>query len=539
MASARIAGGQDVSEWSEPVVLTFGAGINAQKRSVDIDDTECSDGQNFDLNFQQQSFKRRRAFDLVGTATNGLEIRGFAQLVKRNGTITTLVQAGQQVYSWNGSSTFTAVGTVSPATKMRGPRSHNSLLDEFVIITDLNKATILKKWDGTSFTDFDHSLTGTSVYAKYCRIHKERAFFANVTAGSATPHIILASEIGAVRTLSSTNRPSSALGLDSAFFLPSLDLRPINGLEQAFGAFFISTESGSLQQLSGENAFDFKFESLYEGSAIAGAEAMVGIGNDVLFGLPGRIESLSGTLEFGDVQTDDVSLWITPFLANTTSWTLVYDRRTQKVFCFPNDQAACYVFHKSLWSKGLESPSMWSRWVTDHAMGFQPTAIMAMLDPVSSQEVVYAGDLAGRIFLLDGRSGQDGGNTDLSSNRISKIFRLPDAQVFDIEGHLLTRKEFSATVTLTFQFAGSGIFDQAITIPLTANTDFGVYDDASADYSFYNDRTFYSSAFSGRLSRYPWRAAGQASHAQLKVEVEGANEFEIDEISFRFRAARG
>ena len=38
---------------------------------LDVDINECADGYNFDLDLDVLSFRRRKAFDLVGTATNG------------------------------------------------------------------------------------------------------------------------------------------------------------------------------------------------------------------------------------------------------------------------------------------------------------------------------------------------------------------------------------------------------------------------------------------------------------------------------------
>ena len=155
----------------QPIVLTFGGGLNARKRIADVQIDECVESSiNFDLDSQQKALNRRRPFDLVSTAPNGSEIRGFAQMIRRDGTVSTLVQAGGAVYSWNGDQTFVQVGTVSAAARLRGPREHNFTLDEYVIITDLTKTEVVKQWDGTSFIDLPHDLGG-DLFAKYCRVY--------------------------------------------------------------------------------------------------------------------------------------------------------------------------------------------------------------------------------------------------------------------------------------------------------------------------------------------------------------------------------
>ena len=111
-----------MAEPLEPIILTFGGGVNARRRALDIDIQECREGENFALDPLRNAFNRRPAFDLTATATNGQEIRGYAQLKTKAGTLTTLIQAGTTVYSWDGASTFTSVGTVSSSARLRGAR---------------------------------------------------------------------------------------------------------------------------------------------------------------------------------------------------------------------------------------------------------------------------------------------------------------------------------------------------------------------------------------------------------------------------------
>ena len=391
-----------MAEDNDPVILTFAGGVNARQRSADINIQECTEGQNFDLNFQSAVLKGRQQIGIVAIPPNGEPIRGIAQLVKPDGTLSTIIQAGSIVYAWDGANEFTEVGTVSPDARLRGPIDSNFTLDAFIILVDLAKIENVKKWNGETFQDFEHNL-GVDFKAKYVSVQNERAIFANVKTGTAdTPHIILGSKIGDSEILTVTDRPSSALGFDDPFFIPTPDLRPINGLVFFANSFLFSTERGRLYVLQGKDAEDFSIEDFHAGSAVSGDEALVNIGNDVAMGLPGRIETLSGVLEFGDVETNDASWWIAPLIDGTfgekvSSWALAYDQTGQRVFCFPNTGDDAWVLHKSLLfgpnrKSGLnpgKDLSPWAKWVsTEELNGFNPTAIGNIFDQTETPRLL-------------------------------------------------------------------------------------------------------------------------------------------------------
>lgn len=515
----------------EPIALTFGGGINRRRRPFDIHPEECFTGQNFDLNQQSSVLLRRKPFDLKATTPNAQEIRGYAQVKKRDGTVSQLIQSGGNVYSWDGSSTFTLVGTCNPGSKLRGKKSHNFTLDDLVIITDLEKATVVKTWDGTTFTNMTTNLA-SPLYAKYCLVRDERAYFGNVQSGTDTPHVILGSAISDKSTLTITDRPSSSLSDGDPFFLPTPDLKPINGMEEGFGQFIISTQSGKLMELNGFSAKDFEVISLYEGSFVSGDESMVNIGNDVALAMPGRIEMLSDTQKFGDVATDDSSILIQPLIQDVTSWTATYNQLTQKVFFLPNSGGKLWVLHKSLMG-GEFSP--WSQWVTDHSLNFNPSTIWTMIDPGTGLDATYMGDASGNIYRLEGSGAQDGGTTDISVKRQSIVYRLPTGRVFDLKGWIIYDKAFEETITLTFQYAGTGDVDQAINIliPAAGSGSAAVYSGTS----YYGSSTvYYNTGFSGRLARRNWAAAGDAYQLQVLVTIEGARDFAIHEIGLTLMA---
>lgn len=63
--------------------------------------------------------KHRKAITLVAIVPNGEEIRGFVELIKSNGSVTTFVQAGGVVYKWDGLA-FSEVGTVNHGSLSSG-----------------------------------------------------------------------------------------------------------------------------------------------------------------------------------------------------------------------------------------------------------------------------------------------------------------------------------------------------------------------------------------------------------------------------------
>ena len=537
------------SQESPPIVITFGGGKNSRVRPLDIEINECVTGQNFDLDNDELSFRPRKAFDLVATAPNAAAIQGWGEYLPVTGTPSMIVQAGGNVYSWDGASTFSLVGTCNTASQLRGVRTANFNLLGHVLVTDLQKLTNVSTWDGATFADLAHNLTGT-LQAKFCHVENERALFANVTNIIDAPQVVLASAVDDDTDLTTSNRPTSSIGADSSWFLPVSDLRPINGLEHGFGQLIFSTENGSLHRLTGSNSFDYALEDFYNGSNVSGTEALVNIGNDIVLGLRGRIETLSGTINFGDVETDDLTSWIKPDVQNVTDWRIVYDQRLQKVYFFPNNMTQVFVLHKSLLKRSVnkyqsydrrdvtpQGLSPWSVWKTDHIIGFQPTTVWSCIDPQTMLDAVYMGDQSGNIYKLDGSRASDGASSvasgsNITSSRTSMIFRVPDAEAFDVTGWITYAKSFACTVTLTMQFGGISQFDQAITISLPNDTTVPVYNGNA----YYGGPYYYSAAFGSRLTRQNWKAAGKDFHLQCKVEVTGAVDFNISEIGLRFSA---
>ena len=443
--------------------LTFGRGINAAVRLRQVAPAECARGENFDLDLDFSGFRGRRGFDLAATAPNGQEIRGFAQLVKRDGTISTLVQAGTVVYSWDGSTTFSVVGAVAAGAKLRGQKSHIWNLDtEVVIITDLALLEPVKTWDGTSLTNLGTNLTG-AFYAKYCLVENERAFFANIKIGSDEyPHLMMASALQDYTDLSVSVRSLLTTSTDSPFYLPVLDLKPINAFEAALGTIVIGTQRGRVYRLDGSNAFDYQINEYYPGSAPVGDEAMVSVGNDVVLGKAATIESLFGSDISTDVEADDLSRWIKPLITEVTSWSLVYNNALRRAYCLPSGGGSLWVLHKSILDSG-DRLSPWSKYTTNHSFSMQPSVMMSILSPEDGLELVYMGAASGQIFHLEGHEAVDGGTTDIVAYRTTGIVEPMDGEnvlAFDKKGYVDYKRAAASTATLTIIAHGLQAFTQ-------------------------------------------------------------------------------
>jgi len=512
--------------------LRFGGGLNTRASDDEVDERECADGYNFSLDLGDTQFRPRLQFDLAGTAPNAGSIRGFAQLVKTDGTVSTLIQAGGIVYETD-FTTWTSRGSISSSSKIRGPYNHIWNLDDVVLISDVAGVNPVMQWDGSSLDTIAHNLSGDFI-AKYIHVDNERAFFGNVISNSVeTPHVIVGSQLQDYTVLSTSSRPTSALGTSDAWYLPVPDLKAINGMVGAFGIIALSTKRGKLYQLTGEDSQDFAIDPMYPGSYADGDESMVYVGNDIAFGRPGRLESLIATNNYADVETDDLSFKIFDSIKTFGGWTLSYSSRHQRIYCHPNGQNELWVFHKPIAQTGL---SPWMKWTTQHSMNFNPVTMWTMLDPVSGLEHVFCGDTSGNVYRLEGTgSGGDANSTNIRASRTSKLVPAPArAQVYDVQGTVKFRSGNSQTLSMTMLWQGETVFNTPITVSIPAAASGAVY---GGGYYYNGTDSYYGSAFSGRLVREIFAIAGEGNEVQLKTEINGATSFEINEIFLGFRAA--
>jgi hypothetical protein len=361
----------------------------------------------------------------------------------------------------------------------------------------------------------------------------ERVFYSNIKDGSTTiGHMMVGSERSDYEEISVSDRPSTSLGESDPFFLLSPDLRKINGFVEAFGSRLLSTQYGRIFNLTGASAKDFALEEFYPGSAASGEESLAYIGTDIIYGREGRIESVRDTDKFGDTEADDLTRLVLDQVKGFTGWTTVYNSRLNRVYLFPAGASEIWVFDTAM--RDTEQ-SPWMRWRTIHALAFQPTFVMSMLDPLDGLEYVFMGDSGGKIYRLEGTgSSGDGGTTAIKTSWVSKLFSLPlGARAFNVEGYIRYRRGMAIDASIVLEYAGEVVFDAPIVVNLPASGAGSYY---SHD-EFYSDGEYYGGTFSARLVRqrltFP---GGDSNEFQVRVTLDSNNPFDINEIGLRFRA---
>lgn len=521
-----------------PVVIKFGGGINTVASEEDLQDREsAAGGQNYRIDLQNRELRPRLPFDLLDTTPDEEEIRGMINLIKSDGTSQILVQtAGGNIYEFGGTAFNSSpiVTGLSATAKLRGRIEHNWNTEDKVLITDLQLQENLKEWDGTNsgFVDVSHNLIG-NLKAKYCFVADERAWFGNVNSnGTHTPHAVLASEIDDYTSLA-TSKPVSSKSESDPFWLLMPDLRAINGMVEAYGKRVFSTKDGQIHTLGGFSAKDFFINSFYPRSGALGDESLAYIGNDIVYGRRGRIESVSATDKFGDVEADDLSRWIKNEIATYNEWVTVYNSRTQSVFFFPVGESQVWEFNKTVYGTNI---SPWVVHRTQHAMGFNPTCVMNMIDPISGLEYIYMGDSSGNLYRLEGTAGGgDGGTENISTKFISRLLSLEtSALMSQFIGYMRYRKAEAFNVDLSFLYAGRKANDETVQIE--------VEEEVTGDYYganiYYNDDSYYGAIFTGRLLEQYVGQAGQGETLQIRLEIDTQADFRVNEVGFRFQATQ-
>ena len=452
-------------------VLTFQGGLNEQDVSQ-VNPSECISGYNFELGNKDTHYRPRKPFDLLGTTTNVSPINGFIQLIKNDDTETTLVQSGDTVYQWDGTTTFTSRGTVSANSRLRGVTWE---LGGYSVIVDTQKQTVIKKWDGTSLTTLTTGLTPATLFAKYGIVHLGRMWLFNVTTTSNTPHLCVASAFEDPESYSTANRAQgSGVTANQAFYMLTPDLKPLNGVALFYNSLIISTDKGRLWKLSGTNATNFQWDPYYAGSSAIGTETMANIGDDVVYmKKDGVFESLISTETAGDVKTDDLSRWIRETSSGLTDCITVYDQSRQKVYFFAASNKLLVLFKEMLGARQGTNLSPWSVYKTSHASSFSTNAAIYMRQPGGDNYNVYWGGSDGKIYQMEGTGTGDPSSTSIETNRKSKLFEelesedgsVVNPEVSPIRGRVYYRRISDVDLLMDFEWADDYAINRC-TVPL-------------------------------------------------------------------------
>lgn len=506
--------------------IIFSGGLNEQD-DTKVKPEECTRGYNFELSQDNTHFRNRKAFDLIGTATNAGAIRGFIQLVKSDGTETTLIQAGNTVYQWDGASTFTSKGTVANGL-LRGVTWS---LGGYAVIVDVESTAnnVVKKWDGTTFGNLTTGL-GNALYARYAVVYLGRVWLLNVKCGTATPHLMVASAYEnpeSYDTAVAAKDDSFTTG-NEAFYMVSPDLQPINGAVVFFDTLLISTEGGRIFKLTGSDSTDFAWEPFYTGSASIGFETMASVGNDVVYMRKGGvIESMAAVQAYGDVKTDDVSRWIPNLIIGRTSCITVYDQDRDKVYFFNSDNGDVLVLFKPLLNSGL---SPWGRYRTSHASSFSTLAAIYMRAPGTTDYYVFWGDGSGNIYRMEGTGNGDAGTEDIEVFRRTAYLDKFSTETNRIRGRVEYKRVADADLIMEFEWSDDYSITSC-TVPLEGPPvgDPGNYFGGSAYFGgdFYFNTGFF---FSERISTKGFSPVGRGPGFYLSMSVSTNQNIDILKI---------
>lgn len=520
-------------------VLRFGGGLN-QLGDESIDPEECTDGENFLLNVDSRDFLQRPGFDLKGTATNAAPVRGIMQLVKRDDSETTLIQAGEKVYEWDGTTftdeTPTSSTPVATSSLLRGTYWS---LDDLLVITDVSLQSPVWQWDGTTMSEMTHAIAGvTDLYAKYSIVWNDRVWLFNIkTDGSLNPHMILASEHDNYDNFDTAVTPTAtALTYSDPFFLLSPDLKPINGVALFFDTIVFSTVDGVLFKLTGQDATDYAVVPYYTGSAACGDESIANIGNDVVFvRRGGKIETLRATEQFGDAATDDISIKIPDEVSGCTGALVAYDSSNQRVAFFPNEGGKVLVYDKYTAERSQLSP--WMKWTTQMTSALDVEAATLIRRPGTTTYSIYFGGPAGQVYDLNGSGTSDPGDTLIKTTRRSYLISQADTINEFVEGRIQYRRKAEVTLGMEFEWTDE-YADTICQVPLKAlltspgTIYWGAIGDPEEQPAYWSGDYYWNTAGAeeDRVSTVGFSAVGKGPSFFLILTLNTGNEWHINKI---------
>jgi hypothetical protein len=529
-------------------LLSFASGLN-ENQTPNLN--EATDGYNFQLGARNTKLIPRAPFDLLGTAPNGEKITGIMQLVTRAGVKTTVVVAGTQVYLWGGGSVFTALASVIPDALLRDTYWP---LTETLYIPDVALNNVVQKWDGTTFGPSPTNLP-SALYAKYSVVFLGRVWYFNVICGTATPHLMLASALQDPENLSilaqggpttSGGSATFSTGLE-AFYLLTPDLRPINGVTVFQQSLIISTSGGALFVLTGTSASTFQFIPFFNGSAAIDDEAMLNVGNDVVFIQEGgAIQLMSATQNYGDVRVNAISSWIPKTTAGLSSALIVYDQILQRVFFFIKDKILV-LYKDILFGAAAANPvvnaglSPWSVFTSLGPDGVNTKAAKFLIRPEAgnSTRTIVWGGADGDIFDLNGVGiSGDVGVYPIDVKRVSRLVDLEVWPAFPYNEQIMLGKvqyrKLLYTSTLGISFDWSDEYNSSTSSldlkSQLAGTTPALYNRAS----YWGGGSYWSQGkqLANAVTHQTFSPSGKGSGFYVTLRVQSPTPWQVDHLEF-------
>jgi hypothetical protein len=268
-------------------------------------------------------------------------------------------------------------------------------------------------------------------------------------------------------------------------------------------------------------------------------------GDDIVFMKKGgKIDFMSNTQKYGDVETDDISRWLVSTIKNLASVRIVYEQINQKVFFFVLNKVLV-LFKNMLSSDDSQTPmSPWSVYTTTDSSLFNTNAAKYMRAPGTTTYTTYWGDSAGRIFDMNGTGTTgDAGSSNVTSQRKTRLIGVHEGRDLRLgtRGLDLRKKMLTGSVTyrrigqvqLTLEFDWQDEYNvskSVITLKGPPSTDTGAYF-GGADVFFGGSKYFNQGfAFANKESSQTFSPTGKGDGLFLTMTVDGAPEFQIDRI---------
>lgn len=478
---------------------------------------------------------------------------------------TTLTSGTTQAISANNLACSGGVVTVTLTT-------HGYSEGDLVTIAGANEGNYNGEWEIASVPTadtFTYSITGScgvtpdasasmtsdkspEIKAKYSVVHNHRVWLFNIKADSSeTPHMILVSAYEDAEDYDNATRGTAQGGTataNDAFFILSPDGRPINGAVEFFDVIIFSTDEGKLFKIVGDDAENYSVDEFYPGSSAQGEEAIVNIGNDVVYFRRGKsVESLSSTDRFGDVTTDDLSFWIPTSVESLCSPIAVYDSEKQRVYFFCDDLGGVLVLDKAMLLSGKQGDkdrlSPWTSYTTTMANEFSTKCAVEIRDPLSTskQKTVFWGDDAGQVFNMNGTAGAgDAGSASINVVRKTKVITELDTNNELMVGRVEYVRTSNVTLEMVFNW-GDEYHREAVRIPLKASFGLGganffggdlYWNDGVGDLPDLSTSKFWNTGrvVGDQLSSMGFSAPGKGSGFIVEFQVSGVDDYEISRI---------